>query len=46
MDPDGRGGRANLGGIEGGEAIIRVYCMKENLFSIKKERKKKKEIGS
>lgn len=42
MDPDGRGGRENLGGLGGEETINRIYCIKK-LFSMnKKERTKRK----
>lgn len=34
MDPDGRGGRKELGGVEGGKPAIRIYEEKY-LFSIK-----------
>jgi hypothetical protein len=37
MDLDGRGGGKKLGGVEGKEARIRIYCMKKNLFSIKEK---------
>lgn len=38
MDPDGKGGGEKLGGVEGGEAVIRIHPLcdgKKNLFSIK-----------
>lgn len=28
MDPEGRESGEELGGVEGGEAIIRIYCTK------------------
>jgi hypothetical protein len=33
-DPEGRGGREELYEVEGGSTVIRIYCMKKNLFSI------------
>lgn len=41
--PDGREGGKELGEIEGGEAIIKIYCMKKFYFQFKK---KKREIGT
>lgn len=32
---EGWGERENLGGDEGGETMVRIYCMKIALFSIK-----------
>ena len=33
MDPGGRGCGEELGGVEGGKIVIRVYCMrKESIF--------------
>lgn len=32
VDLSGLGGRGNLGGIEGGKTIIRIYCMKKILL--------------
>lgn len=43
MVPDGREGGKDLGEIEGGEAIIRIYCMKKFYFQLKKN---KREIGT
>lgn len=37
MYPDGRGGEEELG-VEGGETVIKIYCMKKILFSIKKKK--------
>jgi hypothetical protein len=34
----GLGGRENLGGVEGGKNIIRIYCMKKIYFLIKKKK--------
>mgnify|MGYP001125456868 CR=1 FL=1 len=31
----GRGGWKELGGVEGGETVIRIYHMVKNLFAIK-----------
>lgn len=34
VDPDGRGSGKELGGVEGGESVIRVYYMrKESIFN-------------
>lgn len=34
MDPDGRGGEEDLGGVEGGQTAIRIYCRrKEFIFN-------------
>jgi hypothetical protein len=35
VDSKGRGGREDLGGVGGGQIIIRLYCMKNKLFSIR-----------
>lgn len=40
---DGRGGGKEVGGVEGEENIIRIYCMRKCLFSIKGEKDFKKE---
>lgn len=40
---DGRGGGKEVGGVEGEENIIRIYCMRKYLFSIKGEKDFKKE---
>jgi hypothetical protein len=32
VDPEGRGGGEELGGVEGGKTIIWIYCMRKNLF--------------
>ena len=34
VDLDARGDREELGGVGIGETVIRIYCMKEDLFSI------------
>lgn len=39
VDSDGRGVKEELGGVKGEKAVIRVYCMKRNLFSINLFRK-------
>lgn len=37
MDLDGRGGEEELGGKEGGETIIRIYCIrKKSIFNKRK----------
>ena len=35
-----RGGE-ELGGVESGENVIRIYCVKKNLYSMKKKTSKK-----
>lgn len=35
MDLDGRGSGEELGEVDGGENVIRRYCMKKKSFSIK-----------
>jgi hypothetical protein len=37
VDPDGRGGGEELGGVEGGETVIRTCFARGELFSIKGE---------
>lgn len=39
VDSVGRGGREELGGVMGEKVVIRVYCMRRNLFSINLFRK-------
>lgn len=39
VDSDGRGVKEELGGVMGEKAVIRVYCMRRNLFSINLFRK-------
>ena len=29
VDPDGRGGREKLGGVEEVDTVIRIYCMRK-----------------
>lgn len=36
VDPEGRGGGDVLGGVEGGEAVIRIYGMRESSVFNKK----------
>jgi hypothetical protein len=36
-DLHGRGGGEGLRGVEGGETVIRIYFMRNNLFSIEGE---------
>lgn len=39
MDLDGRGGKEKLGGVEGREIIIRIYCaIKKSIFNKRKKR--------
>lgn len=34
VDPDGRGGREQLGGLEGGKTVIMIYLLrKESIFN-------------
>jgi hypothetical protein len=33
VDPDRRGGREELGGVERGETIIRIYYVRKKFFS-------------
>lgn len=40
MDPDKRGKGEELGENGEGETIIRIYCIKKNLFSIKEKIKR------
>jgi hypothetical protein len=35
MDLDGKESREELGELEEGETIIRIYCIKKNLFPTK-----------
>jgi len=32
LDPESRGGGEELGGVKGGETIIRIYCMRKGLI--------------
>lgn len=43
VDADGRRDGEELRGIEEGEIIIRLYCMKKNVFN-KREKEKKPSI--
>lgn len=39
MDLDQKGGREDLGGVDGGKTIIRIHCMRISVFEKgKKER--------
>ena len=38
VDPEGRWGVMELGGGEGGETAIRIYCMREKNLSSRKEK--------
>lgn len=35
VDSDGRGGREELGGVEGGKTVIMIYCERKFPLSIK-----------
>jgi hypothetical protein len=39
VDPGGRGGGEELGGVEGGETVIRMYFVKKNSIIIKRGEK-------
>lgn len=39
-DPDRRGGREKLGGVKGGETIIRIFCRKKVDFQKENEKRK------
>lgn len=36
VDSDSRGGKEDLGAIEGGETVIKIYCMKKESISDKR----------
>ena len=38
MDPDGNGGGKEVGEVEGGKIIIRIYYVRKKLSSIKAKR--------
>lgn len=38
-DPEGRESGGHLGRVERGEIVIRIYCMKKKLFSVKEKDK-------
>lgn len=41
MDTDGRGGVEECEGVEGGETVFKLYCMrKKSMFNKRKKRKK------
>jgi hypothetical protein len=42
VDLDRKGDVEILGGVEGGESIIRIYFIEKNLFPVTKIRKKKR----
>lgn len=44
MDPDGRGRREELEGVQRGEDIIRVYCVKGKKNFNKRKRKMKQTL--
>lgn len=37
VDLEGHGNEEDLGEAEGEETVIRIYCVKKNLFSMKKK---------
>lgn len=43
MDPDGEGDGEELGGLELGEIIVRIYCVRKNKPSILNKSKNEKE---
>lgn len=36
--PSGRGGKEKLGGVEGGDTVVRIYCIRKELFSLKEKK--------
>lgn len=38
VDPDGRGGREEVGGVEEGKTVIRIYYMRISLFFNKRKK--------
>lgn len=38
MDLDGREGKEELGGIEGEETVIEIYCVRKNSIKGKKQK--------
>lgn len=46
MDPDGRGGEEELGGVKGGETAIRISYMKKTEFIFSTSEKKGNVLGN
>jgi hypothetical protein len=46
VDPEGRSGEDLLGGVGGGETVIRICCVRKTIFNRRENEKKKKKNDS